>query len=59
MRCPRCEETIGVYEPLRVLCPDETVRRGSVLTLAEDLRAAGAVVLHESCCTGDQDPRLP
>jgi hypothetical protein len=59
MHCPRCQETIGVYEPLRVLRPDGTVRRGSVLTLAEDLRAAGAVVLHESCYTGDQDRRRP
>jgi hypothetical protein len=59
MRCPRCQEPIGIYEPLRVVRPDGSERRGSVLTLGEDIRAAGGVVMHERCDARDQDPKLP
>jgi hypothetical protein len=59
MRCSRCQETIGVYEPVRLLRPDGSERRGSVLTLAEDIRIAGGVIMHERCEARDRDPKLP
>jgi hypothetical protein len=58
MRCPQCQEPIGVYEPVWVVRPDGSQRRGSVLTLRDELRAAGVVVLHESCRKGAEEPPL-
>ena len=38
-----------MYEPMRVLLPDGTSRRGSALTLGELIEAGGNRVLHEYC----------
>jgi hypothetical protein len=49
LRCVHCRDVIGVYEPIRVLLTDGTLREGSRLTLGEDLGAPGTLALHESC----------
>lgn len=49
LRCDRCGEIIGVYEPARLVLPDGRCICGSALTLRGQARAAGTVVLHEAC----------
>ncbi len=49
MGCERCQEVIGVYEPIRVILRDGSERTGSRLTLNAELRQPGSVVLHEHC----------
>lgn len=49
-RCRHCGESIGVYEPIRVLSADGTARMGSWLTLRDELATAQDVeVLPEGC----------
>ena len=45
LNCP----SVGVYEPARLLLSDGTEHDGSVLTLGQQLRTAGAIVVHERC----------
>jgi hypothetical protein len=50
LRCARCGEPIGVYEPIVLLLhEDGSERRGSILTLEGQLETPGAVVLHDAC----------
>jgi len=56
MRCSRCNEPIGAYEPIRLVCPDGSQRRGSKLTLAQEIRDGGVDVVHESCYAQAEEP---
>ena len=49
LRCAHCGDIIGVYEPMRLLAPDGTDRRGSRLTLGDQLDVPGSTALHEYC----------
>ena len=49
MRCDRCGEIIGTYEPAWLVLPDGTAVRGSPLTLRERCAGDQARVLHETC----------
>ena len=49
MHCSECHDRVGVYEPIWVLLADGSERRGSPLTLADELGSPGALVLHEGC----------
>ncbi len=53
LRCARCGEVIGFYEPIRVLLPDGTLRKGSRLMLRDEL-ATEDRVLHEGCYRGSE-----
>ena len=55
LRCALCGEIIGVYEPARARAPTE--RRGSRLTLRDELRAPGTIAIHERCPDGVQTAR--
>jgi len=48
-RCARCQDIIGVYEPMVVILPDGSKRAGSHLTLKSELNEPGSVALHEEC----------
>jgi len=52
VRCARCAEIIGVYEPVRVVLSDGTDRHGSLLSLDDELRMRGSIVVHERCYEG-------
>lgn len=49
LRCGYCGEIVGVYEPIRLLLPDGSDRRGGVLSLGDQLAAPGSTVVHEGC----------
>ena len=49
LRCERCQEIIGVYEPIRVILRDGSEHTGSRLTLDAELRQLGSVAFHEPC----------
>ncbi|HEX5923141.1 MAG TPA: hypothetical protein VFY45_04875 [Baekduia sp.] len=57
LRCALCGEIIGVYEPARAIMGDGTERRGSRLTLRDELRAPGTIAIHERCPDGVQTAR--
>ena len=58
-RCPRCDEIVGAYEPIRVLLFDGSCHRGSRLTLRDLLAARGGLALHERCYDGAEAHRAP
>ena len=49
LRCVRCQDIIGVYEPMRVILGDGRVRAGSRLTLGSELQGTESLVFHEHC----------
>jgi hypothetical protein len=51
VRCSRCGDLIGVYEPM-VMLADGAPPRLSALFLEPDLAGEGAVLLHRGCHTG-------
>jgi hypothetical protein len=50
LRCARCDDVIGVYEPVRVFLIDDTMLEGSRLTLGAELQQAGSIAFHYQCC---------
>ncbi len=48
-RCVHCGEIVGVYEPARLLLSDGTERHGSALTLRDQLKTPGGIIVHERC----------
>lgn len=49
LHCGRCQEIIGVYEPIRVILRDGSEHTGSRLTLRAELHQPGSVTFHEQC----------
>jgi hypothetical protein len=47
--CDRCQDVIGVYEPVVVILPDGSERSGSWLTLGSALADPESRALHERC----------
>lgn len=54
LRCARCGDIIGVYEPTWVLGGDAGSLQGSWLTLRDELQPPGSTALHERCYQQDQ-----
>jgi hypothetical protein len=52
-----CGEIVGVYEPTRLLLAEGSDRRGSRLTLGDELAAHGAILVHERCYADFQRSR--
>ncbi len=48
-RCARCQDIIGVYEPMMVILRDGNECAGSRLTLESELNEPGSVTLHDHC----------
>lgn len=56
LRCARCGEVIGVYEPARLVLDDGTELQGSPLTLRSrpERESPGTIAVHERCPSGAQ-----
>lgn len=52
LRCPWCQDRIGVYEPIVVTLRDGSELTGSRLTLAAALADAGSIAAHADCQPG-------
>jgi len=60
LRCARCQDIIGVYEPIMVILRDGSKRAGSPLTLNSELQDTQSVAVHEQCHrAADNLSRLP
>jgi hypothetical protein len=49
VRCARCSEVIGVYEPVRMVLRGGGEFSGSLLTLHSELERPGSIALHATC----------
>ena len=49
LRCAHCQDIVGVYEPVLLILSNGSNRRGSALTLGDQLDAPGSIVVHEQC----------
>jgi len=49
LRCARCNEVIGVYEPMVVISPEGRRSVGGQLTLRSELAEPGSVATHYEC----------
>ena len=59
LRCIYCGEIVGVYEPIRLLLADGSDRRGSTLSLGDQLAAPCRAVVHERCHATYERGRAP
>ena len=59
VRCVRCNDVIGVYEPMVVILAGGGRYSGSPLTLKAELEEPRNIAIHEQCWDAREDGQMP